>query len=327
MKLNSNSFLISIIIPTYNSGKYLNECLKSIVNQSYKNIEIVIIDDGSTDNSVDIINNYCLNDNRICVYTANNSGVSSARNIGLQKAKGEYILFVDSDDYLKDDSVIETLANNINNYDVIRFNTGILFNNKVIENKKIVYSKNDYHSGNEFIDDVLSNEVDYGWYLWQYLYKKELWDKVAFPKGRIFEDTYTIYRTLLNAHNIKTLEDIIYIHRINNDSLTNNINYKTCEDMIYVISESSKYASSLSISNKTKELLLNNFSYSYISLVNALNIIDKSEKSKLKALLLNNKVVLNNCKLGKAKIVKYAITLLGIDIVAFLLKIRKKISK
>lgn len=331
MKYNNNmiknNVLISIIIPTYNSERYLDECLNSIINQSYKNIELIIIDDGSVDNTINIINNYCLSDNRIFVCTTSNNGVSCARNIGLEKAKGEYILFVDSDDYLKDNSVLETLVNNINNNDAIKFNTGILLNSEITINKKINCSKNDYLSGNEFIDDILSNEVDYGWYLWQYLYKKKLWDKVVFPKGRIFEDTYTIYKALLNADNIKVLEDTIYIHRINNDSLTNNINYRICEDMMYVINESSKYVSSLSITNKTKQLLLNNFSYSYISLVNALNIIDNVDKSKLKTLLVNNKDILKNCKQGKTRIIKYAINILGIDFVAFLLKLRKKITK
>jgi glycosyltransferase involved in cell wall biosynthesis len=98
--MSKNQIRFSIIIPNYNKGQYINECLSSVINQSYKNLEIIVIDDGSTDNSGTICDEYAIKDNRIRVFHKENGGVSSARNWGLDKAIGEYIMFVDSDDYM-----------------------------------------------------------------------------------------------------------------------------------------------------------------------------------------------------------------------------------
>lgn len=100
--------LVTIIVPVYNVENYLNRCLDSIIKQSYKNLDIILINDGSTDNSLKICNNYAKNDTRITVINIENSGPSICRNIGLEKAKGGYISFVDSDDYIEK-NFIETL--------------------------------------------------------------------------------------------------------------------------------------------------------------------------------------------------------------------------
>lgn len=95
--------LISIIIPVYNAGKYINRCIKSIVNQSYQELEIIVVNDGSTDNSFSICETLAMQDNRIKVISQENGGVSKARNTGLSFAKGEYVMFLDSDDYMLPD--------------------------------------------------------------------------------------------------------------------------------------------------------------------------------------------------------------------------------
>lgn len=95
--------LISIIIPVYNAGKYINRCIKSIVNQSYQELEIIVVNDGSTDNSLSICETLAMQDNRIKVISQNNGGVSKARNTGIRLAKGEYVMFIDSDDYMLPD--------------------------------------------------------------------------------------------------------------------------------------------------------------------------------------------------------------------------------
>lgn len=97
--------LVSIIIPVYNAEKYISRCLDSIINQSYKNIQIIVIDDGSTDKGVLILDKYKEDDNRISVYRTENRGVSYARNLGIEKAKGEYFVFVDADDFVQKDMI------------------------------------------------------------------------------------------------------------------------------------------------------------------------------------------------------------------------------
>lgn len=99
------NYLVSIIVPVYNVGKYLDECLQTMVKQSYKNIEIILVDDGSTDNSGEILDQWQKRDSRVKVFHQENKGVSSARNLGLDKAQGDYICFADGDDYLMEDYV------------------------------------------------------------------------------------------------------------------------------------------------------------------------------------------------------------------------------
>ena len=104
--------LISIIVPVYNSEKYLEKCISSILNQTYKNIEIIIVDDGSKDKSVEICDNFSKNNKNIKVFHKKNEGVSIARNYGISKAKGDYILFIDSDDTIAKE-MIYSLYNNL----------------------------------------------------------------------------------------------------------------------------------------------------------------------------------------------------------------------
>lgn len=104
------NYKVSIIVPVYNVEKYLRKCLDSIVNQTYKDIEIILIDDGSTDNSGKICDEYALNDNKICVIHSSNNGVSYARNYGINKAKGKYILFIDGDDFIDENYVQELIT-------------------------------------------------------------------------------------------------------------------------------------------------------------------------------------------------------------------------
>ena len=118
--INANG-KISVIVPVYNVEKWLNMCIDSILAQSYKNLEIILVNDGSTDKSKDICDQYLKEDNRVKVFDILNSGQSVARNIGLKEAKGDYILFIDSDDYISDKAIIEKFINILdsNNYDFI----------------------------------------------------------------------------------------------------------------------------------------------------------------------------------------------------------------
>ena len=119
---------ISIIVPVYNSEKYLRRCLDSLQNQSFKDIEIIIVNDGSTDNSQQIIDEYC-NDRRIVCYNQKNSGQAAARNFGLHNANGDFILFVDSDDYVELDFCEKMYFTIIKGYDIVLSDYYIIDNN------------------------------------------------------------------------------------------------------------------------------------------------------------------------------------------------------
>lgn len=142
---------ISVIVPVYNVEKYLKQCLDSIVNQTYKNLEIIIVNDGTKDNSMKIVEEY-LQDKRIKVINKENGGLSSARNIGIKEATGDYISFIDSDDYISL-NMYEDLVKNINGEDIIIFNYSRLDD----KTKKIV--KNKYIKNNKMI--ILDKKLNY----------------------------------------------------------------------------------------------------------------------------------------------------------------------
>ena len=135
-------YLISIIIPVYNVEKYLRKCLDSIINQTYKKLEIILIDDGSTDNSGKICEEYAKKDDRIIVIHKENAGVSSARNRGIELANGKYIGFIDSDDWIEE-NMYETLYQNLLQFDV----DISMCNYSIIRNHKKTFHKHDLEDG------------------------------------------------------------------------------------------------------------------------------------------------------------------------------------
>ncbi len=166
--------LISIVVPVYNSQQYLSNCLDSILNQTYHNLEIVLVNDGSTDNSLNILEEYQKKDKRIKIISTENHGVSHARNVGIQNVTGDYITFVDSDDILEIDT-IETLYKDIidNNADLVQCNHYIneyeyfyTYDNITINGDKEVFHK--------FLVESICCTV------WGKLYKKEVFNSVSF---------------------------------------------------------------------------------------------------------------------------------------------------
>lgn len=132
---------ISVIVPVYNSGKYLDMCIDSLVNQTIKSYEIIIINDGSTDNSLDIINKYKKNNSMIKVISTKNNGIGTARNIGLNNSSGKYVAFVDSDDYVACDFLEKVYKKAISSKaDVVVCNMYRVINKEVIKSKEIKFN-------------------------------------------------------------------------------------------------------------------------------------------------------------------------------------------
>lgn len=251
--------LISIIIPVYKVEEYIDKCIKSILNQTYSNIEVILIDDGSPDNCPQICDNYALKDERIKVIHKINGGLSDARNAGLHFANGEYVLFVDSDDYVEIDAC-EQFINCLNNEnpDII---TGsaiqIKYGNKII---KMNYKKNCTNkiiSGEEYLlmrmqDEILNMAVWLNLYRRQFLINNNLF----FVKGRLHEDEQWTPRVLLKAKKVKETNICFYNYMIRNDSITQvKDKTKNAIDQIQTVNELTKIYTSLE--NKTlRELLM-----------------------------------------------------------------------
>lgn len=225
-----NEEKISVIVPAHNVEKYLETCLDSILNQEYKNLEIILIDNASTDRTGEICDKYAEMDNRVSVVHEQHGGAALARNIGLDMATGKYISFVDSDDYVHPaffkrlhEALIENGADiaecsylKVNEVDKERFfeivNQGRLdslghlreYTNK--EAVLLVYDANVY----EYVYQIL---------VWNKLYKRELWNNIRFPNGFWIEDDYTTYKVLYEANKIVDTREVLYGYVQSNNSM------------------------------------------------------------------------------------------------------------
>ena len=244
---NSNEPLISIIIPIHNTALYLIRCLESIINQTLKPIEIICVNDGSTDSSLEILASYQKIDSRIKIITQEYKGVSEARNIGINNAIGTYIGFVDSDDYISPE-MFEKLYNAIkkNNTDIVVCN----YFKKEKEEIKPNSKKNSYLIDNEsqYLEELLLDENIQN-YLWTRLYKKELFKDIKFPKDKVFEDIFISTDLIGRIDSAYYLEEPLYCYCIREDSITNKIDKKVIDDAI-----ESYYNRYLKIKDHYKEL-------------------------------------------------------------------------
>lgn len=205
--------LISVIVPVYNTEKYLKRCIESIINQTYKNIEIILIDDGSTDSSSQICDEYAAIDNRIKVIHKENGGQGSARNLALDNMTGKYVGFVDSDDWI-DTQMYEILYGNI-----MKFGADISCCRH--HEKDIFDIKNDaveVFSQPETMRLHLYHHEGFGQSPWDKLYKKELFDGIRFPEMRAYEDCATIYQVLAKANKVVFQNVNLYHYEIRENS-------------------------------------------------------------------------------------------------------------
>ena len=221
--------LATIIIPVYNVELYLNECLNSVLNQSYKNLEILVVDDGSTDHSGAICDSYCY-DPRVTVFHQPNGGLSVARNTALDHAGGEYIFFVDSDDFIHPDTVSKAVASlEANNADMVIFGHVRTQNNRceeIIPPKSIGLST--IETQNRLISDQIEN------YVWDKAYRGYLWKSRRFPPGMNFEDLATIPYIAKSATKIVTVNEPLYYYRIHGSSYTHSRTHNPFRDYLLI---------------------------------------------------------------------------------------------
>lgn len=218
-----NNPLISVIIPVFNTEKQLERCLNSITSQSYKNLEIIVIDNGSCDSSPEICDAFEKADSRIKVFHQENKGLSNSRNRGIALSHGEYIAFVDSDDFIYEDMLlimlnrIEEDSSDMAICNRLRVGDGDI---------KDYYSKNLYPIDNEVITqeqafERLSSEgFTYYVNLWGKLYKRELFNGIEFPEGRLHEDVFVIHLLFEKCSRISCIRYAMYYWYNNPVSIT-----------------------------------------------------------------------------------------------------------
>ena len=217
--------LISVIIPVYNVEKYLRRCLDSVIAQTYQKLEIICVDDGSIDDSGKICDQYAVRDARIKVIHQENQGLSAARNRGLDAAEGEYIAFVDSDDYILED-MYKKMLDKLLNYNVdlcvcqclYEFSDG----RQVVKRKNIDPTIYGRKASLEFARFLYMGNYENGVVVaaWNKLYRRVLLDKIRF-EGRIHEDEAFCGRIMAKNISVYVMEEQFYVYAQNGDSLTN----------------------------------------------------------------------------------------------------------
>ncbi|HFI0166169.1 TPA: glycosyltransferase family 2 protein [Streptococcus suis] len=221
-----NKPLISIIVPVYNVETYLDQCIHSVLNQTYSNWELLLINDGSTDSSGTICDDYAKGDERIRVIHKNNGGLSDARNAGIDNCTGEYITFLDSDDGIRED-FLETCLTTAIQHDV-----DIVIGHFFIwdENQQTFYYFVE-QSQKDTIEFISAQEALNRQVVWKNfntapfviacgkVFKATLFNTIRFPKGKVFEDEYTIHKTLLESNTIALINKEFYMYRRHGNSI------------------------------------------------------------------------------------------------------------
>lgn len=218
LNMKKQEELISIIVPIYNVENYLSKCIESILNQTYKNLEIILVDDGSKDNSGKICDNFAQKDERIKVIHQKNSGVAQARNTGVKNCTGNYIGFVDPDDYISE-YMYEYLYNNIIKYDadisMCQYTTCNESHIKFKNCNKTCCYKSEQAIKYLLMDRKIQN------FLWNKLYKKSLFNNIVFPGGMVYEDIAVMYKLFEKSNVIANNMSIHYYYFQRTNSICN----------------------------------------------------------------------------------------------------------
>lgn len=200
--------LISIIVPIYNVEDYLSRCIESILSQTYENLEIILVNDGSTDNSIDICKKYLEIDSRLKLIIKENGGLSSARNKGLENATGKYIAFVDSDDWI-DKEMFKTMLNVAKNESADIVQCGV---KKIKENGKverILYSyDNKYNCNEDILEAHFQDKISVT--VWNKLYRREIVEGIRMIEGKNNEDNMYSIEVLLSTNKVVCINDAYY---------------------------------------------------------------------------------------------------------------------
>jgi len=257
--------VISVIIPMYNAEKYVEKCIESLIKQTYQNLEIIIVNDGSTDGSKEVCEKYTQKDSRITLINTENRGAGSARNTGIDIAKGKYISFIDSDDYVCNDyyerfynMIQKTDADiaigryqRVSEHETMQFiNSGKIKERTNMEELLVLYGEDE----DKYINAVLVTNK---------LFKRELFeDNVRFPIGRLIDDEFIIYKLIYKSKKIVCTDDVMYAY-VQSDSsvMRKNFKEKRVHDTIDVYDEVYAFFKENGNDELNKKILVRYLSY------------------------------------------------------------------
>lgn len=237
--------LVSIIVPVYKVEKYIHECIESILNQTYKNLEIILVDDGSPDACPLICEEYAHKDSRIVVLHQRNQGQSVARNYGLDIMKGEYLAFIDSDDAVERDYISNAIdLMEQRNLDAVMVEASLIDESSSLIGERFhVFDSYSEVPATKVLEMIITDQV--GSQPWKAIYRSKFWKEVRFPKGRIYEDIGTTFKAYSNMKGtVAFLPTKLYRYRLNNQgtSLMAGNNKKRAYHIFWNFREQCEYA-------------------------------------------------------------------------------------
>ena len=301
--------LISIIVPIYKVEPYLHKCIDSILNQTYKNLQIILVDDGSPDRCGEICDQYAKTDKRINVIHKENGGLSDARNCGIDVATGKYLSFLDSDDWLHNEYIeklyelLKSSKSDISACDFLRTSTEKVHTDY---SNQTVYEFSNIEALEQYTDGFYVQMV----VAWGKLYKRKLFEGIRFPVGRIHEDEFTTHRLLYKAKKVVYTTAQLLYYRQREDSIMKisfNINQKL--DALDSYEERSAFFEAEGLTELSDKTYLMEFDLclSYIDEIYELNdklseglLIERLKKIKDTLILKNLHIDMENAKQAKA---------------------------
>lgn len=322
----------SIIVPVYNAEKYLKKCVQSIRKQEFQNYEAILVDDGSTDSSGKICDCAAYKYDNFRVIHQKNLGLSAARNTGIKNAAGDYLLFLDSDDFLINQYSLNAVSDSLTDnedmavFESRRYRDGRLME-KIFDLSGIICEP---CSGKDYLMTVLTGKKQYLWMCWQYAYRRKWWEEndFVFQEGIRFEDVELTFKCLLKAEKMKVLDIPVYAYRSCDGSITKSAGRALLQDFLYVIEKNIHYVNGMQTDPVLKKELNNNFSSSYITiLMMAETINDKRERENIYRMIKKKKWICDYSVHGKHVIPAKVIKAAGVDAAAWLIGVRRKVRK
>ena len=324
---------ISVIIPVYNTEKYLKECVESVLAQTYTDLEILLIDDGATDASPQICESYEKQDDRIKVIHKQNGGLSDTRNVGIDQCSGDYVLFLDSDDYWDDKNMVQSLADQVKQFpvDVLNFRY-----KKYLEDTKqfVTCLKSVEDIEQQEKDQILERLINEGLYISSACNKlisarflKE--NKLYFEKGITSEDIDWCARMLIKCKSIGYNNIEAYVYRQRSESITHTIAYKNIYDLSNNVKKCVKFGQEIPQNTKFYELYHNFAAYQYGTLLLS-NTLVEGDRAKIKTIMKEMKAyswLLDYHVNQKVKLQYYVKKIFGYNNLIRFLRLYTKIKK
>lgn len=319
----------SIIIPVYNVEKYLSECVDSILNQTFDSFELILVDDGSTDKSPAICDQYAANDKRVKVIHKENGGQSSARNAGTGIASAEYIIYIDSDDFIMDSDCLKKIYNAAKGKDLI------FFKHKKLDDETKQFSNCTYGfsaiaDGTEYLDalEAMIKTDSFFGMPWNKCIKREIIEKngIRFQEGLTGEDMDWIYYVISGAKSLAAIDEPFIAYRQRKNSVTSSVKIKNLSDYVYILEKWADAAENGDYTEKEKRIILSSLAKYYSNLLIMYTRVKDSAKHEYDKRIKKLSALLNYGQSKRPQLVNKIYKLLGFSLTVKALSVLDRIK-